>query len=218
MVVRGSLGWEAGWLPSHLRWLHPPWVVYFFPSLPFSCPSVAAGAGKLVCDGLGCCWCHPAWPLLSREMSPEDGVPARQRGQRVNEEVSGTPRLGGMPTPDSSRMEAKAEGWEPGPALGEGAVTPRGAPLQAGQREEALMTELSELVQKVVKSSSWWERHGVDISILVCSFLLLPAGNPAQHSPDHGRGRPRGVPLPPHGICTAGTTLCWEPMSSLLSP
>ncbi|KGL86110.1 Fatty acid desaturase 6, partial [Charadrius vociferus] len=41
---------------------------------------------------------------------------------------------------------------------------------------EALMAELSELVQKVVKSSSWWERHGVDISILACSFLLLPAG------------------------------------------
>ncbi|KFZ53114.1 Fatty acid desaturase 6, partial [Antrostomus carolinensis] len=41
---------------------------------------------------------------------------------------------------------------------------------------EALMAELSELVQKVVKSSSWWERHGVDISILACSLLLLPAG------------------------------------------
>ncbi|KFQ37599.1 Fatty acid desaturase 6, partial [Mesitornis unicolor] len=41
---------------------------------------------------------------------------------------------------------------------------------------EALMAELSGLVQEVVKSSSWWERHGVDISILACSFLLLPAG------------------------------------------
>ncbi|XP_061232911.1 fatty acid desaturase 6 isoform X2 [Neopsephotus bourkii] len=62
------------------------------------------------------------------------------------------------------------------PALGDKDVAAKGALQQAGQREEALMTELSELVQKVVKSSSWWERHGVDISILGCSFLLLPAG------------------------------------------
>uniref|UniRef100_A0A8C2UF26 Fatty acid desaturase 6 n=1 Tax=Coturnix japonica TaxID=93934 RepID=A0A8C2UF26_COTJA len=41
---------------------------------------------------------------------------------------------------------------------------------------EALMAELSERVQKVVGSSSWWERHGVDICILSCSLLALPAG------------------------------------------
>lgn len=213
MVARVSLGWEAGWISSHLRWLRPPWVVYFFPSLPFSCPSVAAGAGKPVCDGLGCCWCHPAWPLLSREMPPEDGDPARQRGQRVNEEVSGTPRLRGMPAPDCSRMEAKAEGCELGPALGEGAVTSRGAPHQAGQREEALMTELSELVQKVVKSSSWWERHGVDISILTCSFLLLPAGNPAQHPPKPWPGGPGGS----HRLLTAFALLVQLCAGSLLA-
>lgn len=129
---------------------------------------------------------YPVWPLLGREMPLEDGDPVRQRGQRVNGEVSGTPRLGetgdpplrGTPAPDGSGTEAMAEGRDPGPALGDRDVSPGGAPQQAGQREEALMTELSELVQKVVKSSSWWERHGVDIGILACSFLLLPAGNP----------------------------------------
>ncbi|KAM6050059.1 fatty acid desaturase 6 isoform 1-T1 [Theristicus caerulescens] len=121
-------------------------------------------------------------------MPLEDGDPARWRGQQVNGEVSGTPRLRGTgdppprstPAPDSSRTEVMAEGWEPGPALGDGDGTPGGtlqrAGQEPGQREEALMAELSELVQKVVKSSSWWDRHGVDISILTCSFLLLPAG------------------------------------------
>ncbi|XP_010184757.1 PREDICTED: fatty acid desaturase 6, partial [Mesitornis unicolor] len=114
-------------------------------------------------------------------MPLEDEDPVRQRGERANGEVSGTPSLGGIghpllqgtPAPDGSRTEAMAEAWEPGPVLGDGDVTPGGAPQQC---EEALMAELSGLVQEVVKSSSWWERHGVDISILACSFLLLPAG------------------------------------------
>ncbi|XP_075025827.1 fatty acid desaturase 6 isoform X2 [Calonectris borealis] len=121
-------------------------------------------------------------------MPLENGDPVRWRGQRVNSEVSSTsqltgtgdPQPQGTPAPDSSRTEAMTEGWELGPALGDGHMTPGGALQQAGQeprrREEALMAELSELVQKVVKSSSWWERHGMDISILACSFFLLPAG------------------------------------------
>ncbi|XP_041265500.1 fatty acid desaturase 6 isoform X1 [Onychostruthus taczanowskii] len=116
------------------------------------------------------------------EMPTEDGT--RPRGRQVNGEVSGVPRprgmgdpsLRGKAAPAASRTDAMAEGCEPGPALGDGDVSPGGAPERAWQPEEALMTELSELVQKVVKSSSWWERHGVDISILACSFLLLPAG------------------------------------------
>uniref|UniRef100_A0A8C6YKY9 Fatty acid desaturase 6 n=1 Tax=Nothoprocta perdicaria TaxID=30464 RepID=A0A8C6YKY9_NOTPE len=52
-------------------------------------------------------------------------------------------------------------------------VTPPGA---AARGEGALMGELSQLVQAAVRSSSWWERHGVDICILGLSFLLLPAG------------------------------------------
>ncbi|NXU73109.1 FADS6 desaturase, partial [Oreotrochilus melanogaster] len=74
--------------------------------------------------------------------------------------------------PHGTGTEVSAEGWNPGPALGDGEVTAKGTE----KREEALMAELSELVQKVVKSSSWWDRRGVDISILTCSLLLLPAG------------------------------------------
>uniref|UniRef100_A0A3Q3BAK4 Fatty acid desaturase 6 n=1 Tax=Kryptolebias marmoratus TaxID=37003 RepID=A0A3Q3BAK4_KRYMA len=36
------------------------------------------------------------------------------------------------------------------------------------------MMELSRMVQKVVKESSWWERRGVDCSILGAAFLSLP--------------------------------------------
>lgn len=161
------------------------------PGSPFAAGRGAVGAP------------YPSWPLLGREMPLEDGDPASWRGQQANGEVSGTPQLRGTgdpppwgtPAPDGSRTEAMAEGWEPGPAPGDRDVTFGGAPQRAGQepwqREEALMGELSELVQKVVKSSSWWERHGVDISILTCSFLLLPAGNPAQ-PPPAVTGGPRG--------------------------
>lgn len=105
-----------------------------------------------------------------------------------------------------------AEGWEPGPALGDGDVTPGGASQRAWQSEEALMTELSELVQKVVKSSSWWERRGMDISILACSFLLLPAGNLAQ-PPQIMAGGGGAVPGgPTGGPSLLMTALCWEPV------
>ncbi|XP_062976327.1 fatty acid desaturase 6 [Elgaria multicarinata webbii] len=42
--------------------------------------------------------------------------------------------------------------------------------------EEFLMGELSEMVQKVVKSSSWWERHGVDCTSIALNFLTIPVG------------------------------------------
>ncbi|PNI32465.1 FADS6 isoform 4, partial [Pan troglodytes] len=41
---------------------------------------------------------------------------------------------------------------------------------------EALLRELEVLVQDVVRTSSWWERHGVDCAILALSLLALPAG------------------------------------------
>ncbi|XP_042304145.1 fatty acid desaturase 6 [Sceloporus undulatus] len=44
------------------------------------------------------------------------------------------------------------------------------------QCEESLMGELSEMVQRVVRSSSWWERHGLDGIILALNFLSLPIG------------------------------------------
>ncbi|KAJ4940097.1 hypothetical protein JOQ06_026407 [Pogonophryne albipinna] len=39
--------------------------------------------------------------------------------------------------------------------------------------KESLMMELTKLVQKVVKESSWWERRGIDCSILAAAFLCL---------------------------------------------
>ncbi|TMS21963.1 Fatty acid desaturase 6 [Larimichthys crocea] len=43
-----------------------------------------------------------------------------------------------------------------------------------GGEEESLMMELTRLVQKMVKESSWWERRGIDCSILAAAFLCLP--------------------------------------------
>lgn len=40
--------------------------------------------------------------------------------------------------------------------------------------KESLMMELTRLVQKMVKESSWWERRGVDCSILAAAFACLP--------------------------------------------
>ncbi|KAI3365714.1 hypothetical protein L3Q82_010152 [Scortum barcoo] len=40
--------------------------------------------------------------------------------------------------------------------------------------KESLMMELTRLVQKIVKESSWWERRGIDCSILAAAFLCLP--------------------------------------------
>lgn len=42
--------------------------------------------------------------------------------------------------------------------------------------KESLMMELTRLVQKIVKESSWWERRGIDCSILAAAFLCLPPG------------------------------------------
>uniref|UniRef100_A0A8V1AEL2 Fatty acid desaturase 6 n=1 Tax=Gallus gallus TaxID=9031 RepID=A0A8V1AEL2_CHICK len=83
--------------------------------------------------------------------------------------------------PDVSRTGVIAEDEELWPQLDDGDVTSgRGEDarraLQRAGSGEALMAELSERVQKVVRSSSWWERHGVDICILSCSLLALPVG------------------------------------------
>lgn len=50
--------------------------------------------------------------------------------------------------------------------------------------KESLMMELTRLVQKVVKESSWWERRGVDCSILAAAFLCLPPGEAQRHRCD----------------------------------
>ncbi|XP_067285883.1 fatty acid desaturase 6 [Pseudorasbora parva] len=47
---------------------------------------------------------------------------------------------------------------------------------QADAERETLMMELTRLVQKRVRESSWWERRGVDCTILTAAFISLPAG------------------------------------------
>ncbi|XP_069016093.1 fatty acid desaturase 6 [Embiotoca jacksoni] len=42
--------------------------------------------------------------------------------------------------------------------------------------KESLMMELTKMVQTMVKESSWWERRGVDCSILAAAFVCLPPG------------------------------------------
>ncbi|XP_015238987.1 PREDICTED: fatty acid desaturase 6-like isoform X1 [Cyprinodon variegatus] len=46
--------------------------------------------------------------------------------------------------------------------------------VEENVHKESLMMELTRLVQKVMKESSWWERRGVDCSILTAAFLCLP--------------------------------------------
>nr|XP_034960300.1 fatty acid desaturase 6 isoform X2 [Zootoca vivipara] len=49
-------------------------------------------------------------------------------------------------------------------------------PTGGRRSEESLMRELSEMVQDVVKNSSWWERHGIDGTIIALNILSLPVG------------------------------------------
>lgn len=60
---------------------------------------------------------------------------------------------------------------------------------------EGLLSELEARVQDVVKASSWWERQGLDCTILALSFLALPAGETIDH-PSRGLGCGRGSPGP----------------------
>lgn len=47
--------------------------------------------------------------------------------------------------------------------------------LKPAERE-TLMMELSRRVQETVRLSSWWERRGIDCTILTAAFISLPAG------------------------------------------
>ncbi|XP_026887503.2 fatty acid desaturase 6 [Electrophorus electricus] len=46
---------------------------------------------------------------------------------------------------------------------------------QKEEEKESLMMELTRLVQKTVRESSWWEQRGVDCTILAVAFISLPA-------------------------------------------
>ncbi|XP_041829765.1 fatty acid desaturase 6 isoform X2 [Melanotaenia boesemani] len=80
-------------------------------------------------------------------------------------------------------MQSVPEEWrEDGGGGGDGMIMrSRGDPDRKnggrGREEvekESLMMELTRLVQKMVKESSWWERRGLDCSILAAAFLCLP--------------------------------------------
>lgn len=64
----------------------------------------------------------------------------------------------------------------------DGGIRARSTELKDGragarhEEQESLMMELTRMVQKVLKESSWWERRGVDCSILAAAFLSLPPG------------------------------------------
>uniref|UniRef100_A0A8C4TJG5 Fatty acid desaturase 6 n=2 Tax=Erpetoichthys calabaricus TaxID=27687 RepID=A0A8C4TJG5_ERPCA len=60
-------------------------------------------------------------------------------------------------------------------ALG-GMVFRRAKSIRAEESDERLMMELTELVQRAVKDSSWWEKQGIDCAIVAGAFLCLPAG------------------------------------------
>lgn len=90
----------------------------------------------------------------------------------------------------------------------------RGAPGGSGGAEP-LLGELEARVQAVVRASSWWERHGVDGSILALSLLALP---PGEDPGTRGHGR-QGARL--GGGCEEGDeegggrswrdVACWGP-------
>lgn len=222
--------------PPRLRGYAIVIAIFFLPR-PSPCPSAARrslaaalgtegrGRDEATAGAAGLCaerrCCAPA--ALGGEMPLEDGGAARRSGRHPCgvtgcEGTRDAPHRA-EPAPRVSGAEEMVEDEELWPERDDGDVTfGRGeevcGALQRAGSGEALMAELSERVQEVVRSSGWWERHGVDICILSCSLLALPAGkNPPP---------PMGVPL--LSCCfhvgdaeSKGVCLCWKPISSLSS-
>lgn len=68
------------------------------------------------------------------------------------------------------------EGWKKNGGTGGEEWKKNGGASVEEVEKESLMMELTRLVQKMVKESSWWERRGIDCSILAAAFLCLPPG------------------------------------------
>ncbi|XP_025033919.2 fatty acid desaturase 6 [Pelodiscus sinensis] len=139
---------------------------------------------------------QPAAPGEGRN-GPEKGEKLGQGDTPSQDTAAPTPQLQtGLSRADPPVQEVTPKGQDPGSSLnhpvpeGDG-NTPRGEemprvvqrgakeerePPEEGRSEESLMGELSELVQQVVKRSSWWERHGIDDCIIALHFFVLPAG------------------------------------------
>ncbi|XP_078506940.1 fatty acid desaturase 6 [Lissotriton helveticus] len=102
--------------------------------------------------------------------------PASEEG--VSRGGPGTSRSTSPPSihrPASEKDEEKNESAAPLLAGGPIGPCPR-SPPDGASGEEPLMGELSAMVQALVKSSSWWERHGFDCALIAVAFLVLPAG------------------------------------------
>ena len=109
----------------------------------------------------------------------------RERGSRDGGQAMGSKSWEGEPLPqrDGSRGPpgeqdaalTRARRRDQGASGGEDRGETRGKGPEESDRE-SLMMELSRLVQKTVKESSWWERRGIDCSILAAGFLCLPPG------------------------------------------
>ncbi|XP_046887686.1 fatty acid desaturase 6 isoform X1 [Hypomesus transpacificus] len=107
----------------------------------------------------------------------------RERGSRDGGQEMGSKSWEGEPLPqrDGSRGPpgeqdaalTRARRRDQGASGGEDRGETRGKGPEESDRE-SLMMELSRLVQKTVKESSWWERRGIDCSILAAGFLCLP--------------------------------------------
>lgn len=100
---------------------------------------------------------------FEREGPPEDDAP-KEQGLRPSLDYSGLDKDGCPSYPEEEMVILKR-------AMKEAERLP------AGDRcEDSLMGELSEMVQNIVKKSSWWERHGIDDAIITLNFLILPVG------------------------------------------
>ncbi|XP_060107916.1 fatty acid desaturase 6 [Heteronotia binoei] len=99
------------------------------------------------------------------EGPPEDDAP-KEQGLRPSLDYSGLDKDGSLSSQGDEMVILKR-------------ATKEKEMSAAGERrrcEDSLMEELSEMVQRVVKESSWWERHGIDDAIITANFLILPVG------------------------------------------
>nr|XP_056719014.1 fatty acid desaturase 6 [Euleptes europaea] len=101
---------------------------------------------------------------FKREGPPEDEA-LKEHGRRPSPDYSGPDNDGSPSSPGEEMVILKR-------TVKEEEMLPAGE----RRREDALMGELSEMVQKVVKKSSWWEKHGIDDAIITLNFLILPGG------------------------------------------
>ncbi|XP_062826665.1 fatty acid desaturase 6 [Anolis carolinensis] len=110
-----------------------------------------------------------------RASNPEVPKGSRRRRQRPSEEKEegeGLSRASTQGPASPGEMALSKRRAEEAAAEAEAERSPPERRREAG----SLMGELSQAVQEVVRSSSWWERHGLDGTLLALNFLSLPIG------------------------------------------